>query len=137
MAYGQDDVRRRPPKMNMTPVVALDVEKVEFQQHRMFAAGYDEEQVDVFLDRVWWTLRRVELTQQLALGLVTNVVAHLRIAKDAKWPNEVTQHSLDRALTRLEELTGTLSWLTTADPVPPTSPGSSSTDGPSPDTGGK
>lgn len=51
-------------------VTAQATQDVQFTVTRILRAGYDEVEVDDFLDRVWATLSRYEQNNYLLLGLV-------------------------------------------------------------------
>lgn len=93
-------------QMDMTPVAAHEVEDIQFVSRTITAIwqhGYDEGEVDDFLDRVWWTLKRQETTRTMAAGL-----AELGI-RDA---TKVTKADLTDTLRRILEV---LEWETTVE----------------------
>ncbi|HXJ63887.1 MAG TPA: DivIVA domain-containing protein [Actinomycetota bacterium] len=88
--YKPEGAARMPSvNMSMAPVTPLDIEKVQFGSTR-FRRGYDEDEVDVFLDRLWWTLKNHGLDRTLingiaerALAVKRPTVADLRTALEA------------------------------------------------------
>lgn len=65
----EQPVKQPTDRMDTRPVTSAEIQKVEFRT-RWVRPGYDEQEVDLFLDRVWWTLERIELHAKLALASI-------------------------------------------------------------------